>query len=417
MIMKLHRIPIRFLSVFLLLNAHGHGQTKTHNEGIFTNIGLTGSLSEITNLASGTLTNDGDLYVYNHYNNNGIVTFTPGLNGMTRMRGLLGSQNISGTNQMRWFNCEFDNSAIQPAFHLSNQLSISGNADFFQGIVDDDNFGGLVIFENLATHNNVDDASFVDGFVRKNGSQAFRFPIGDNLQYRYAAMSNPLNTTDAFSGKYFWQNSDPLYPHANRDNIITLIDNAEYWTIEKTQGNSNIFLTLTWDVDTTPAAIYAAPIDEIHIVRWDVTQNKWIDEGGVADSTINEVSTIINPLTQYGIFTLARVKTIVPCSGNSLVVHNFISSSYSDSKNDYFSIEGIENCPNNKVAVYNRWGVKVFETNSYNSNGNVFKGYSEARATLKENEKLPDGTYFYFVEVTDDQSGETNKFSGYLFLN
>ncbi|MBL7886908.1 MAG: gliding motility-associated C-terminal domain-containing protein [Flavobacterium sp.] len=415
--MKLNSIQVRFLSVLLLCYTSGNSQTKTNNEGLLSNIGIAGSLSEINNLATGTITNDGDLYVYNHYNNNGTVTFTAGSNGMTRMKGLLGSQNISGSTIMQWYNCEFDNSIVQPAFHLSNQLSIAGNADFFQGIVDDDSFGGLMIFENAASHSNVDDASFVDGFVRKNGNQQFRFPIGDNQQYRYAAISNPITATDAFSGKYFWQNSNPLYPHSNRDNLITLIDNAEYWIIEKTQGNSNIFLTLTWDVDTTPTAIYATPIDEIHIVRWDVAQGKWIDEGGVADSVTKEVSTVINPLTQYGVFTLARVKTIVPCSGNSLIVHNLISSSYTDSKNDYFSIEGIENCPNNKVAIFNRWGVKVFETENYNSNGNIFDGYSQARATLNNSERLPDGTYFYFVEVTDEQSGSTNKFSGYLFLN
>lgn len=416
--MKLNSIQVRFLSVLLLCYASGNSQTKTNNEGILTNIGLAGSVSEINNLATGIVINDGDLYVYNHYNNNGTVTFTTGTTtGITRMKGLFGSQNISGTNVLRWYNCEFDNNLVQPAFHLSNQISIAGNADFFQGIVDDDNFGGLMIFENAANHTNVDDASHVDGFVRKNGDQQFRFPIGDNQQYRYAAISNPSTATDAFSGKYFWQNSNPLYPHANKDNTITLIDDTEYWAIEKTFGNSNIFLTLTWDVDTTPPAIYAAPIDEIHIVRWDVTQNKWIDEGGVADAINKEVTTVINPLTQYGIFTLARVKTILPCSGSSLIVHNLISSSFNDSKNDFFSIDGIENCPNNKVAIFNRWGVKVFETTAYNSSGNVFTGYSQARATLNNSEKLPDGTYFYFIEVTDEESGSTNKFSGYLFLN
>jgi gliding motility-associated-like protein len=415
--MKINRIQLRFISVLLLTYTQGIGQTKTNNIGVFTNIGVAGSLSEINNLANGTITNDGDLYVYNHFNNNGVVTFTAGSNGMTRMKGLFGSQNISGSNSINWFNCEFDNNAIQPAFHLSNQLSVSGNANFIQGVVDDDTFGGLLTFENLATHTNVDDASFVDGFVRKNGEQSFLYPIGDNLQFRYAAISNPLIDTDAFSGKYFWEDSNPLYPHSNRDNNISLIDNAEYWTIEKTLGNSSIFLTLTWDVDTTPSAIYASPIDEIHIVRWDVTQGKWIDEGGVADASAKEVTMVINPLTQYGVFTLARVKSILPCGGNNLIVHNYISTSIADTKNDYLSIDGLENCPNNKVVIFNRWGVKVFETINYNSNGNVFNGYSKARATLNETEKLPDGTYFYFIEITDEQSGTSNKFSGYLFLN
>ena len=413
--MKTKKIYLWFLGTLLFFSWNSIGQTT--NQGLLTNVGVSGSLGEINNLSTGTLTNDGDLYVYNHYNNDGIVTFTAGTTtGMTRMKGLFGFQNLSGVNAMQWFNCEFDNALIQPAFHLSNQVSVSGSADFFQGIVDNDDFGGLMIFENGANHFNVDDASFVDGFVRKNGNELFRFPIGDGNQFRYASISNPSNPNDAFTGKYVLEDSNPLYPHVNVDSNITLIDNAEYWSVEKTTGSSNIFLTLTWDEDTTPSAIYSLPYEEIHIVRWDVGLNKWVDEGGIADSTTKEVTTIINPLTEYGIFTLARVRVVVPCSGETLVVKNLISAN-EDTFNDSLSIVGIEDCPNNKVEIYNRWGVKVYETTAYNSNGNVFKGYSQARATVSTDSKLPDGTYFYFVEVFDDATGATSKLSGFVFLN
>lgn len=414
--MKLKKLQSSLLAVFIFLSYNGQSQTKTNNEGILTIQGLTGSVSEINNLSTGTITNDGNLYVYNHYNNNGIVSFTTGVTtGMTRMKGLFGFQNISGSSQMKWYDCEFDNALIQPAFHLSNQVNISGSANFFQGIVDDDNFGGLLLFENLSNHFNVDDQSHVDGFVRKNGNENFRFPIGDGQQYRYASISNPTIITDAFTGKFFWDNSDLLYPHANREPSITLIDNAEYWTIDKTQGNSSTFLTLTWDVDTTPIQIYNTPYEEIHIVRWDVVQNKWIDEGGVADASTNEVTTVINPLTNYGVFTLARVKNTLLCNGNSILVHNIISAN-NDTVNDTFTINGIEDCPNNKLEIYNRWGVKVYETRAYNSVGNVFNGYSQGRSTVNPDGRLPFGTYFYFLEITDDVSGIASKFSGYLFL-
>lgn len=409
--------PTLISSVFLLLLFTGNAQTKTNNEGLFTNIGVTSSLSEINNLPTGIITNDGDLNVYNHYTNNGTVTFTTGTTtGITRMKGLFGFQNLSGSNAMQWYNCEFDNALIQPAFHLSNEVRVSGSADFFQGIVDNDDFGGLFVFENGSNHFNVDDESHVDGLVRKNGDEVFRYPIGDGEQYRYASISNPINPADAFTGKYFLENSNAFFPHINADVSINLIDDAEYWSVERTQGTSTVFLTLTWDTDTTPSAIYSLPYEEIHIVRWDVGLNKWVDEGGIADSTTNEVSTVINPLTDYGIFTLARVRLVLPCSGETLVVKNLISAN-EDTFNDSLSIVGIEDCPNNKVEIYNRWGVKVYETTAYNSAGNVFKGYSQARATLNADSKLPDGTYFYFVEVFDDSTGATNKFSGFVFLN
>ena len=415
--MKTSKIQGHLVGLFISLSLCSYSQTKTTNEGIMSIVGITGSISEIENLNSGILTNDGDLYVYNHFTNNGVVTFTNGLTtGITRLKGLFGFQNIFGSNQMRWYDCEFDNNLIQPAFHLTNEISISGTANFMNGIVDDDNFGGLIVFENSSNHINVDDVSHVDGFVKKIGNQFFRFPIGDSGFYRYAEISEPTNTVDIFSGKYFFENSNLLFSHANKAETISIIDNKEYWRIEKTQSNSDVFITLSWNENTTPPEIYAAPYDEIHIVRWNASQNKWIDEGGIADETTKEVKTIINPQNEYGVFTLARIKNILPCNGKAVIVHNLITPN-NDSINDVLKISGIENCPNNKIEIYNRWGVKVYETNSYNTTGNIFEGYSQGRTTINSNETLPAGTYFYFIEVLNSNTGETNKLNGYILIN
>lgn len=413
------KLIIKILIVFASATAGLFAQTKLHNQGILSIQGIAGTLAAIDNNATGELINDGDFFVYNHYNNDGNVTFSPAsLTGLTRFNGIYGFQSISGTNSMDLFDVEFNNSLTQPAFHLSNQINLFNESNFLQGIVDNDNHGGLFVFENNAFHINTADQSHVDGYVRKNGNQFFQYPIGDGGQFRYASISAPQSSNDAFTGKYFWENSNPIYPHANRTGIITLIDNAEYWTVEKTAGNSNVFLTLTWDEDTTPSEIYAAPLEDIHIVRWDVAQNRWVDEGGVADINTKEVTTIINPLTQYGVFTLARVRSedIFPCSGRGVVIYNAVSAN-EDGMNDFFIIDGIEECPQNTVEIYNRWGVKVFETTSYNTNGNVFKGYSDGRVTLAKNEKLPVGTYFYHINFLDENGGIRTKKAGYLYIS
>ena len=90
-----------------------------------------------------------------------------------------------------------------------------------------------------------------------------------------------------------------------------------------------------------------------------------------------------------------------------------------DGINDEFVLEGINCYPGNTVEIYNRWGVLVYETSNYNSNGNTFKGYSEGRVTMNKNSKLPTGTYFYVIKYTYDLgNGETNPIqqSGYLHL-
>src|SRR5690606_32937113 len=113
--------------------------------------------------------------------------------------------------------------------------------------------------------------------------------------------------------KYHLENSDFLYSHNARQDIISLIDDNEFWTVEAVSEEERTLLTLSWREETTPQAIIEAPQQgNIHIVRWDVKMNLWVDEGGVVDLDNKTVTTGVD---QYGIFTLARVKSenILPC--------------------------------------------------------------------------------------------------------
>ncbi|WP_291871394.1 gliding motility-associated C-terminal domain-containing protein, partial [Maribacter sp.] len=82
--------------------------------------------------------------------------------------------------------------------------------------------------------------------------------------------------------------------------------------------------------------------------------------------------------------------------------------------NGVFKITNIEAYPDNTVRIYNRWGVLVFETQGYNDS-NGFRGISNGRATIQQNEKLPVGIYYYVVNYMNlDQA---KKKAGYLYIN
>ena len=49
------------------------------------------------------------------------------------------------------------------------------------------------------------------------------------------------------------------------------------------------------------------------------------------------------------------------------------------------------------MKIFNRWGVLVFETKGYNNTDNYFDGFSKGRVTIKQQEVLPTGTYFYVM--------------------
>ncbi|NNK12120.1 MAG: T9SS type B sorting domain-containing protein [Flavobacteriaceae bacterium] len=87
-----------------------------------------------------------------------------------------------------------------------------------------------------------------------------------------------------------------------------------------------------------------------------------------------------------------------------------------DGIHDVLSIRGLEDYPNNTLKIYNRWGVQVFITKAYDTQGNVFDGTSEGRVTIDKENKLPVGTYFYILDY-EDNTGATKSMTGYIYLN
>lgn len=410
-------IKIGFLVFGLLGLGNIYAQSgQTVNEGVlYVSPGtLMTIVSDFDNTDMGEYENNGEVLFLGHFNNDGITTFDAQHQGYTRFEGA-NQQNISGSIPADFYDVLFRNNAIQPAFHLLGNISVAGNADFLQGIVDNDDFGGLMVFEEGATYTNVDNSSHVDGYVQKNGAEEFQYPIGDGNYYRFAGISPTGNSNQTFTGKYFLENSDPLYPHSSRAGVIELIDNREYWTITKDVAGADVFVSLSWNEVTTPAEIIAAPHDVIRIVRWDEAQQLWVNEGGIVDvenKTVHTLSTVEG----YGVFTLARIKGELVLPGD-VVIYNAVTPN-EDGVNDFFLVDRIEDYPNNRVHIFNRWGVEVYSQKGYNNNDVVFRGYSDGRVTVSNSNLLPTGHYFYIIDYLYD--GDDNprwiRRAGYLYL-
>ncbi len=92
-----------------------------------------------------------------------------------------------------------------------------------------------------------------------------------------------------------------------------------------------------------------------------------------------------------------------------LITYNEFSPN-NDGVNDTFVIGCIENYPNNKLEIYNRWGNIVYSKRNYN---NEFDGTSNGRATVNTSEKLPDGTYYYVLDLGDGSKPKV----GWLYIN
>lgn len=91
-------------------------------------------------------------------------------------------------------------------------------------------------------------------------------------------------------------------------------------------------------------------------------------------------------------------------------VHNFISAN-NDGVNNTFKIEGLRDVfLNFKLSIYNRWGTLIWNGDSHTPD---WDGHAN-NGLLIDNSKIPDGTYFYVLDLNDPNY--TKPIAGYLFL-
>ncbi|MDM1346629.1 gliding motility-associated C-terminal domain-containing protein [Myroides marinus] len=361
--------------------------------------------------------NNGTLYVYNDIVNNGAFFDFKGkqTQGTTIFKSDK-QQNITGSSISKFNDVVLNNSTDDIAFNIINDVVVQGKVDFKDGIAKVDNTNGSFTFLKDAKAVNASDNSHIEGTVDKEGNNEFVFPIGDKKYYRNATITAPKDEKDIFIGKYNLDDTNFFNSHKHKSGVVELVNNREYWLVDRSSNvKSDVILSLGWHEDTTPKELLQSPEKNLRILRWDAKDQHWVDEGGIVDVS-NKTVTTPTSVRGYGFFTLGTVNTDLILDGD-VVIYNLVSPN-GDGENDFFLIDNINRFPNNKVEIFNRWGVKVYETTSYDSHDNVFRGYSDGRVTISSGEKLPTGTYYYVIsyEYRTASDARTIKKSGYLHL-
>jgi len=148
---------------------------------------------------------------------------------------------------------------------------------------------------------------------------------------------------------------------------------------------------------------YLNPVDGIELNT--ITGEVEVDEETPSGEYLIEyqICSVYNTLN----CDVAYITITVP--EEEIIIFNEFSPN-DDGVNDTFEIDGLKNYPNNRLTIYNRWGNIVYEKEGYD---NTFDGISDGRATIKDNDQLPVGTYFYELYLGE---GEDSK-SGWLYIN
>jgi len=129
----------------------------------------------------------------------------------------------------------------------------------------------------------------------------------------------------------------------------------------------------------------------------------WQPAGVLDNSNIASPSAVLNQTTTFIVIGISVdgcigkdtitvfVDSLASCE---LIIYNGITPN-GDGYNDFWYIDGISNFTNNTVAVFNRWGDKIWDGIGYNNTtvrweGQAFNG-----------RKVPDGTYYYVINLND----------------
>ncbi|WP_420833286.1 gliding motility-associated C-terminal domain-containing protein [Tenacibaculum bernardetii] len=148
----------------------------------------------------------------------------------------------------------------------------------------------------------------------------------------------------------------------------------------------------------------------MRVVGWSKTINKWIDLGSTnVSGDLNEGLVTSNAFipNDYEIITIGS-----GVADGNLNDVNIIFTPNGDTTNETLVFEGLDQYKKNTLEVYNRWGNIVYKKTNYKNNWN---GKSFGRATIKANNDLPVGTYFYRLRFGDDSLSKIQR--GWVYIH
>lgn len=204
----------------------------------------------------------------------------------------------------------------------------------------------LLIMNDNAIVSSSSENSFIDGPIRKIGNDVFEFPVGKNdTAYAPISISAPVNTGHHFTAEYFQINPDLApYDVSLKDASLDHISICEYWILDRTNGASNVDVTLSWD----DRSCGVTSLPGLTVARWDGSQWKDHGNGGTTGTIANGTVITSAVVSSFSPFTLASTNPaenplpIELISFKANANKNKVDLEWqtaSEINNDYFTVE------------------------------------------------------------------------------
>ncbi len=294
---------------------------------------------------------------------------------------------------------------------LNTSLAVSNNANFILGdfITPRVDPSISLSFLQPAFYSGEGDDSKVEGYASLAEKQNFSFPVGDMTQLRPLILdSNGVNSLALCAYFYEDPNNPSTFEGFNtsiKPRNIFGISTTEFWRLE---GSVLSRVTLGWNARSNLSAL-TSDVNTITVMGWSKAGQRWVSLGRetlAGDLTEGIVSS--GPFIPDDIEVLTFGSADEP--EELLTLEDFYLSPNGDGINDFLFISELEQSPNNRLEIYDRRGLKVFQLDNYR---NEFTGISNVdNMVLNRNIGLPEGLYFYIISMDDLGLN----FQGFLFL-
>lgn len=137
-----------------------------------------------------------------------------------------------------------------------------------------------VEFPEGATYSGASDQSHINAWVRKTGTDAFEFPVGNAISLRPASISAPASPNAVFAA--FYVAGDPGnygYPTQNLDNDcnLNIVYNKEFWLIERLESSDAVSVGLSYGSSSG-----LTDLSQSMVVHWNGSKWESLGNGGIS---------------------------------------------------------------------------------------------------------------------------------------
>lgn len=209
-----------------LLASQGHAQF-VNNTDLYISEGAVVSFN--TNVVNeGKLTNNGKAHFQKNFDNLSVVN-SPGIAVFDGN----GTQFIKSEKELSFNQIQLDNDV-----KLETPVRINGSVSFRRGVIESSTNAPLIFTEG-AKHNGASDFSHVKGVVKREGNEAFEFPLGDGTNFRAFSVARNADS-QVLTASYLYKS--PLNISGQVSESLETINENEYWSLksESVKGSAQV---------------------------------------------------------------------------------------------------------------------------------------------------------------------------------